>query len=67
MKVDRLLETYCTMDSATRSEMLATVESFMKQRGKVVYNSLEYQKVEDLRVDLESESKAKNKIKSLMF
>lgn len=54
MKVDRLLETYCTMDEGTRDEMLATVESFMNQRGKVIYDSEEYHNIEDLRVDLEA-------------
>lgn len=54
MKVDRLLETYCTMDNGTKTEMLATVESFMKLRGKVVYQSQEYHHIDDLQTDLDA-------------
>lgn len=55
MKVDRLLETYCSMDNGTKAEMLATVDSFMRQRGKVVYDSREYHNIEDLQADLDAE------------
>lgn len=51
------------MNEATRAEMLSTVESFMKQRGNVFYNSREYQNVEDLRKELESALKVKNKVR----
>lgn len=69
MKVDRLLETYCTMDSGTKAEMLATVESFMKQRGKVVYDSVEYHHIDDLRADLEATCVPvhKSEIEHMMF
>ncbi len=60
MKVDRLLETYCSMDSGTKAEMLATVESFMKQRGSVIYDSQQYHNIEDLKVDLDASCKTKN-------
>ncbi len=40
------------MDNDTKAEMLATVESFMNQRGKVFYQSQEYHNIEDLRTDL---------------
>lgn len=60
MKVDRLLETYCTIDSGTKAEMLATVASFMKQRGAVFYDAQEYHNIEDLKVDLEAICKTKS-------
>lgn len=62
MKVDRLLETYCTMDSGTKAEMLATVGSFMKQQGKVVFYSREYHNIDDLRADLDATCKPATKV-----
>ena len=57
------------MDNGTKTEMLATVESFMKQRGKVVYGSQAYHNIEDLRVDLEATCKAvvKPDLQHMMF
>lgn len=69
MRVDRLLETYCTMDNGTKTEMLATVEIFMKQRGTVTYNSQQYHNIDDLRTDLEATCKPSYKLElqHLMF
>lgn len=70
MKVNRLLETYCTMDSGTKAEMLATVESFMKQRGTVIYDTQEYHNIDDLKADLEATCQPATKkpeLQHLMF
>lgn len=69
MKVDRLLESYCTMDSGTKSEMLATVKMFMKQRGKVTYDSKEYHNIRDLEVSLEATCKTEKmtEVQHMMF
>lgn len=69
MKVDRLLESYCTMDSGTKSEMLATVKMFMKQRGKVIYGSKEYHNIKDLEISLEASCKTEqvNEVQQVMF
>lgn len=69
MKVDRLLESYCTMDSGTKSEMLATVKMFMKQRGKVTYDSNEYHNIRDLEVSLEAACKTEKvtEVQHMMF
>lgn len=54
MKVDRLLEHYCAMDTALRAELLATVKGFLLQGRTVEYLGETYHHIEDLAVDIEA-------------
>lgn len=54
MKVDRLLEHYCDMNTALRAELLATVKGFLLQGRTVEYHGEKYHHIEDLAVDIEA-------------
>lgn len=58
------------MDNGTKAEMLATVASFMEQRGTVIYDSSEYHNIEDMKADLEANClpvEKKVELQHLMF
>lgn len=55
MKVDRLLEHYCEMDTALRAELIKTVAGFLEQGRTVEYQGEMYHHIEDLTVDIEAD------------
>lgn len=60
MKVDRLLEHYCHMDTALRAELLATVKGFLLQGRTVEFRGEAYHHIEDLAVDIEADCVAQS-------
>jgi hypothetical protein len=65
MNVDRLLETYSAMDKASRTELLASLEAYMKSNKTVTYKGESYHLIDDLAVDLEAACKPKVEITHL--